>query len=171
VPSRMGWVGLAVAALTLVPAATAAACSGADAQAGSVTERSFARTVRCVLNEQRAAGGLAPLRYDRRLARAARGFSRTMVVQQFFDHVSPAGSTVGQRARAAGFSGATLGETIAWGSGELGTPAAIVDQWMHSPPHRAIILDGGFHRVGLGIADGSPDGTPEAATVTADFGG
>jgi uncharacterized protein YkwD len=94
-----------------------------------------------------------------------------MVAERFFDHVSPAGSTPGQRARAAGFGGSTLGETIGWGAGELATPAAIVDQWMHSPPHRAIILDRRFRRIGPGVATGSPSGEGAAATVTADFGG
>jgi uncharacterized protein YkwD len=169
VPRCLRWLGLAVAAFLFVPAATAAACDRAGAQAGSVSEQTFARTVRCVVNEQRAAQGLAALRRDRGLARAAQRFSHAMVAERFFAHVSPSGSTLGERARAAGFAGAALGETIAWGDGELGTPAAIVDQWMHSPPHRAIILDGGFRRVGLGVASGSPSGAG-GATVTADFG-
>ena len=76
-----------------------------------------------------------------------------------------------QRIRAAGYSGRTLGETIGWGAGSLATPAAIVQAWMQSPPHRAIIMDGRFNEVGLGIAAGSPSGTGDAATVTADFGG
>jgi uncharacterized protein YkwD len=94
-----------------------------------------------------------------------------MVRQRFFDHVSPQGSTLGQRARAAGWSGRTLGETLGWGAGELATPAAIVQGWMNSPPHRAILLDGDFRRIGLGVAAGSPEGLAGAATVTADFGG
>jgi uncharacterized protein YkwD len=159
-----------VAAFILIPASAAIACADENAQAGSVSERAFAQVVRCVVNEQRAANGLTPLSHDRRLARAARRFSRAMVIQRFFDHVSPSGSTVAARARQAGWEGSRLGETIGWGAGELGTPAAIVDQWMSSPPHRAVILDGHFRRVGLGVASGSPSGGGAAATVTADFG-
>jgi uncharacterized protein YkwD len=170
VPSRIGLFGLALAAFVLAPVATAMACEGEDAGASSMSDRAYRRSIECVLNAQRAGSGLAPLRHDRRLARAADRFSQSMVTQRFFAHVSPAGSTLGQRARAAGYTGAALGETIAWGAGELATPAAIVDQWMHSPPHRAVILDGGFRRVGLGAASGSPEGAPAAATVTADFG-
>jgi uncharacterized protein YkwD len=170
VPSRSGWLGVAVAAFLLVPATGALACSGENAEAGSISARAFARSVRCTLNAQRAQSGLAPLAADRRLDRAASRFSRSMVAERFFAHVSPAGSTPGQRARAAGFAGSALGETIAWGAGELSTPAAIVDQWMQSPPHRAIILDGRYRRVGLGVASGSPAGADGAATVTADFG-
>ena len=40
---------------------------------------------------------------------------------------------------------------------------------MHSPPHRAIILTAGLHRVGLGLATGTFDGTAGAVMATADF--
>jgi uncharacterized protein YkwD len=159
-----------MAAFSLIPTATAVACDADEARAGSVSSLTYARVVECVVNEQRAQAGLTALRHDRRLARAARRFSESMVAERFFAHISPAGSTLGERARAAGFDGSTLGETIGWGSGELATPAAIVEQWMNSPPHREIIMSGGFRRVGLGVASGSPAGVPGAATVTADFG-
>jgi uncharacterized protein YkwD len=171
VSRRLGLLGLAVAAFTLVPVTGALACTGDNAPAGTLPARAYARAVHCALNAERASHGLSPLAPDRRLARAARRFSHAMVRDRFFDHVSPAGSTLGGRARAAGYAGRTLGETIGWGSGELSTPAAIVEQWMLSPPHRAIILHGGFRRVGLGVASGCPEGIAGAATVTADFGG
>jgi uncharacterized protein YkwD len=163
-------VCLAVAAFLALPAVRALACSGAQSQPGSVSSRAYTRAVECLVNEQRAANGLRALGHDRRLARAARRFSATMVRQGFFDHVSPSGSTLSERARAAGWSGSTLGETLGWGAGTLSTPAAIVEGWMNSPPHRAILL-GGFRKVGLGVASGSPVGMSGAATVTADFGG
>ena len=65
--------------------------------------------------------------------------------------------------------GVSVGENIAWGSGSLGSPEGIVSQWMHSAPHRRIILTAGLHRVGLGIASGTFDGTPGAVLATADF--
>jgi uncharacterized protein YkwD len=66
----------------------------------------------------------------------------------------------------------SLGENIAWGSGELASPAAIVRSWMHSSGHRRNILDGGFRNIGIGVASGAPadvQGQP-AATYTTDFG-
>jgi hypothetical protein len=39
---------------------------------------------------------------------------------------------------------------------------------MHAPVHRAIILTGGLHRIGLGLARGSYDGTPGAVMATGD---
>jgi uncharacterized protein YkwD len=167
--SRPRLLALAVAVFVLVPAASAAACGGADSRPTAGAQ--YSEAVRCLLNAQRAQAGLAPLGPDRRLARAARRFSQAMVRQRFFAHVSPQGSTVDQRVRAAGYSDRTVGETIGWGSGTLATPAAIVQGWMNSPPHRAIIMDGRYRDVGLGIAAGSPAGTGDATTVTANFGG
>jgi uncharacterized protein YkwD len=171
VPSRIGLLGLALAAFMLVPAAAALACPGADADASSMSRRTYARTVECVVNVRRIENGLAPLSHDSNLARAAWRYSRAMVLERFFGHVSPRGSTPDERARAAGYTGGALAETIAWGSGSLATPVAIVDQWLQSPPHRAILLSAAFRRIGLGVATGSPAGVPSAATVTADFGG
>ena len=62
-----------------------------------------------------------------------------------------------------------VGEDIAWGTGSYGTPEGIVSQWMHSAPHRHIILMAGMHRVGLGITTGTFSGTRGAVMATADF--
>jgi uncharacterized protein YkwD len=167
-PGRFCVLALGIVMLVLIPAATAAACPAADAGASA---RAYVGAVECLLNEQRAGAGLAPLTDDRHLARAARRFSGAMVRERFFDHVSPEGSTVTDRVRQAGFPGRTLGETIAWGSYEYSTPEAIVQGWMDSPGHREIIMDGRFRRVGLGVALGAPsNGVDGARTVTADFG-
>jgi uncharacterized protein YkwD len=171
--SGRGLVVLCVAVVVLLatPAASALACASADARPGSVSSRTYTRAVECLVNAQRAGAGLGGLSHDRRLARAARRFSSSMVRQRFFDHVAPDGSTLSARAQAAGYSGGTLGETIGWGAGELATPAAIVQSWMASPPHHAILMSRSFDRIGLGAALGSPEGIGQSATVTADFGG
>jgi uncharacterized protein YkwD len=162
---------LAVFMLLALPVANALACADEQAVPGTASSRAYTRAVECLVNEQRAGANLAPLAHDRHLARAARRFSSSMVHERFFAHVSPDGSTLPARAEAAGYSGNAVGETIGWGSGSLATPAAIVQGWMESPPHHAILMSGGFQRIGLGVASGSPEGTAEAATVTADFGG
>jgi len=45
-----------------------------------------------------------------------------------------------------------VGEDIAWGTGLLSSPVAIVDSWMKSPPHRAVILTPQFREIGVGTA-------------------
>ena len=49
------------------------------------------------------------------------------------------------------------------------TPASIVRSWLRSPGHRAILLDGRYDDVGIGIALGAPVGG-SGATFTGDFG-
>ena len=96
-----------------------------------------------------------------------------MVRRRFFDHVSPGGSTPASRVRRTGWlDGArawSLGEAIAWAGGRGTSAAAIVRLWLHSPPHRAILLDRGFRRVGVGIAAGTPRGG-DGATFVLDAG-
>jgi len=109
-----------------------------------------------------------------KLRRAATGHSENMVAQRFFEHVSPDGSTLADRVRAVHYLPTTasswwLAENIAWGSGRLGSPAGVVRQWMHSPPHRANILSARGRDVGVGVAIGAPTGGP-GATYTVDFG-
>jgi uncharacterized protein YkwD len=67
--------------------------------------------------------------------------------------------------------GWSLGENIAWGTGDLGTAGSIQRAWMESPGHRANILRPQFREIGIGIAVGAPvPGGDEGATYTTDFG-
>jgi uncharacterized protein YkwD len=162
-------------AFLLVPAASAAACAGAGARPTNATlDRATDATV-CLINQARAQHGLGALRSAGTLARAATAHSRDMVRRGFFSHSSPSGSTPQQRIDRTGYlDGArswAVGETIAWGSGGLATPASIVRGWLRSFGHRAILLDGRYDDVGVGIAIGAPRGGEGGATFTGDFGG
>jgi uncharacterized protein YkwD len=48
----------------------------------------------------------------------------------------------------------------------------IMQMWMHSPGHRANILNGSFREVGIGVAYDAPvrNGGRPAATYATDFG-
>jgi uncharacterized protein YkwD len=146
----------AFAALALPASASAAACPGADV---APTDPAAAGATLCLLNAARADYDLPALSRSAPLDAAAGGYAQDMVDGRFFDHVSPDGSTMLQRIKAAGWvpAGAwTAGENIAWGSAELGSPARIVDSWLHSAGHRANILNGAFAEIGIGIASGAP---------------
>ena len=120
-----------------------------------------------LLNQIRQQHGLTSLHPSSELRNAARAHSADMLQRGYFDHNSP---TEAWDARIARYLKSPLiGEDIAWGQGSYGTPEGIVSQWMHSPTHRAIILTAGLHRIGLGLATGTYDGTPGAAMATADF--
>jgi uncharacterized protein YkwD len=131
----------------------------------------------CLLNEERAKHGLKPLISHPQLEKAAQNYSRAMVRERFFDHVSPGGSTLLSRVRRGtrylqGARRYSLGENIAWGSGTYATPAETVQGWMESPGHKANILNRRFKHIGVGVAPGAPEdgeGMP-AVTITTDFG-
>jgi uncharacterized protein YkwD len=161
---------LAVAA----PAAQAATCAGADALPLLATVGSAKAATLCLLNDQRAANGLAPLASEPTLDAVASDYAATMVAQRFFAHVTPAGGTLDQRLAAytTGTRGFGIGENLAWGGGVLGTPRATVNAWMSSPGHRDNILDTSFQQIGVGIAAGTPvGGLPGVgATYATEFG-
>jgi uncharacterized protein YkwD len=158
----------------LGPTATAvAACSGAGSRPTQATlDRAVDATV-CLINDARSEHRLGALRMTSKLERAATAHSRDMVKRDFFSHDSPSGTTPQQRIDRTGYlDGArawAVGETIAWGSGGYATPASIVRGWLKSPDHRAILLDGRYHDLGIGIALGAPSGGG-GATFTGDFG-
>jgi len=116
------------------------------------------------MNSVRASHGLAPLRVDVRLVRAARGHSADMIRRQYFAHGAVAG-----RALAAGARGPLFGEDLAWMTSL--TAQWVVNVWLNSPTHRAVLLRPGFKRVGIGISYGTFAGHSGAGVVTADFAG
>ena len=111
------------------------------------------------MNAVRASSGVGPLRFGRALTRAARSHSVDMARRGYFDH----GPFV-QRLRRFGVHAPYIGENLASGTSPLG-PAAIVQMWIASPPHRQNLLDPAFRRIGVGVAGGS------TKLVTADFAG
>lgn len=132
----------------------------------------------CLVNRERTARGLPPLRENQLLSAASLEHSEDMVRRRYFEHTSPDGRSVGDRLRAIGYArgvSASAGENIAYGAGTESTPASIVDAWMHSRGHREDILRPAFSEIGIGIALGAPELPPDeqadSATYTTDFGG
>jgi uncharacterized protein YkwD len=154
VTTAVGLLAQAPASMALRP------CRGGDLvpSAGNITAVQAAAA--CLVNRERLRRGERPLIADARLTKAARAHSRDMIVRHYFDHVSPDGQTPLKRIEESGFlppgHGYALGENIAWGTGTLATPRQIVRSWMHSPGHRANILDRRFRYTGMGVAAGVP---------------
>jgi uncharacterized protein YkwD len=148
-------------------------CAGANLTPTASSAAKVRSATLCLLNRQRALHGLRRLRAQRSLAHAATNYARLMVHKHFFDHVSPAGSTMAQRIGRTAYLHHTrawsLGENLAWGADSASTPAQIVNAWMHSAPHRRNILDPSFKEIGVGIALGAPTGQ-SGATYVNEFG-
>jgi uncharacterized protein YkwD len=135
----------------------------------------IARSILCLLNAERVARRLKPLRHNRKLARAAVGHSRDMVTRGYFAHNGADGDPVSRIKRAGYIPRAgvwTIGENLAYGTGAAASPAQIVAAWMRSPGHKANILTRGFKEIGIGIVPRAPIGGGGAgATFTTTFGG
>lgn len=149
------------------------ACASTAATPAGSNLSSISRSILCLLNGERAQAGLPRLRSNARLGRAARSMANLMVQRRFFAHDTPDGRSVVDRVRPTGYiRGAwSLGENLAWGSGGLATPRAIVNGWMNSAGHRANILRGKFRDIGIGVKLGAPQqGLSGGATYVTDFG-
>lgn len=97
-------------------------------------------------NTRRAVEGLAELRPDATLARAAQGHADWMAKARIMSHVDELGHDHADRLRALGWITPSA-ENIA-----LGTTTAdeTVELWMGSRPHRRNILNGYYGVVGFG---------------------
>jgi uncharacterized protein YkwD len=132
--------------------------------AGPRLDRGEAAVVRAI-NRVRARHHQPRLRADVRLDRAADLHSLQMLRADRFAH--------GRfYARVRHFLPShSVGETLAWVP-RLGCRrrhlGRVVRMWMHSAPHRAVLLSGRFRRVGVGRRRGRL-GTLSACVVTADF--
>lgn len=134
------------------------------AQAAALSQREA--SVLSHVNQVRADHDLRPLAVDRRLVRAARGHSATLLRSNVFTH-----GDMTTRLRRSGAHGPLFGENLAWGVGRRSSAAAIVRGWLESPSHRANLLRPGFRRIGIGSLTGRFAGYGGATVVTADFAG
>jgi uncharacterized protein YkwD len=130
--------------------------------------------VLCLHNRIRAQNHLPLLKANARLRNAAVAHSSDMVNEGYFDHTAPTGSTFVDRVIGAGYArrtdGWTLGENLAWGTGDLSTPAGVMQAWMNSAGHKANILKRAYREVGIGVRLGVPNDDGVGATFTAEFG-
>ena len=101
-----------------------------------------------LINAVRRQEGLEPLSPAASLMEAAQREARAMAESGLLSHTGPDGSTMGERAQAAGYTGWTaLGEVVAGG---LTSPEEVVAEWLASPEHRACLLDPAYKELGTG---------------------
>jgi uncharacterized protein YkwD len=159
---------------TKAKAAQVTSCTNTDVMPTPETVEVVRAAILCLHNRIRSQKGLPLLRDNTRLRKAAVGHSSAMVNQGYFDHTSPDGGTFVDRILDARYARSddawSLGENLAWGTGELSTADGIMNAWMNSSGHKANILKKAYREVGIGIRLGVPSDEAVGATVTADFG-
>lgn len=101
-----------------------------------------------ILNDERGELRLVPVVPDARLTAAAQSHAEDMAENNYLSHVGRDGSTVADRALAAGYNYAFIAENIAQG---FYSEEAVMAAWMNSPGHAANILDARAEDFGLGL--------------------
>jgi uncharacterized protein YkwD len=172
--------GTAVRALLVVAVVSSALLITAGAAPGVAAAKGLRltaaeRTVLVLVNQARTDHGLKPVKARTSLVRAARSHSRDMLKHQFFSHRSHNGESFSARIRRLGYALKgwrywRAGECVGYVSGLLATPEAMVDMWLQSSAHRAIILNPRWRDVGVGCALGAFKGTDGVRLFTLDFG-
>jgi uncharacterized protein YkwD len=169
--------GALAAAHAKAAAGGAEGCAGATViPASPALSQAAADAVLCLVNGERAQRRLRAVVASGQLTRAAAGLSADMVRRGYFAHVSPDGVDMRARVARSGYLRKSrrpyLGETIGWGADMYATPTELVKSLMESPEHKAIILDGRYREVGVGLALGAPMAGMggSGATLALDFG-
>jgi uncharacterized protein YkwD len=128
-------------------------------------------------NQLRARYGLRPLRFSPGLTAAAKQHSASMAQKGYFSHDSANGGSFFKRIASyypyRGYRNWSAGENILYSSPDIDSAGAL-NLWMHSPEHRANLLNRSWREIGLGAfhAANAPGvyGGDAVTVVTADFG-
>ena len=149
-------------------------CTNTDVMPTAENLELVRAAILCLHNQIRTQAGLPALKDNAKLRKAATGQSADMVTNGYFDHTAPDGDTFVDRILGAGYAkktdGWTLGENLAWGTGDLSTAQGVMNAWMNSPGHKANLVKKVYREVGIGIRLGVPSDEGVGATITADFG-
>jgi uncharacterized protein YkwD len=129
-------IGVQQSATTATTAATAQAAP------------SLATQILGMVNQERRAAGLRPVRLNPLLNASAQAHSQDMAVNDFFGHQGSNGSKIADRIAATGYRAFTFGENIAAG---LASPESVMQAWMASPGHRKNILSSNLREMGVGL--------------------
>ena len=136
---------LAISAAALPNAGSPSFTAYASANYASAQMEGYARQVAGIVNRERAANGLSPLKYSDKLSEAA--LVRAEEIQSAFSHTRPNGTRCFTAMTEAGINYQSAGENIAYGQRN---PEEVMNSWMNSSGHRANIL-GSYEYIGIGV--------------------
>jgi uncharacterized protein YkwD len=119
-----------------------------------------------LINDYRARNGVGPVTLSPTLTNAAEFHSQDMATRNYFSHDLPGVASWSGNIANHGYPYGTMAENIAAGYSDA---ARTFQGWVDSPPHRANMLNGNLHAIGIGAAYGS--GTQYGTYWTTTFGG
>ncbi len=101
-------------------------------------------------NEGRLANHQPSLQISPQLTAAAQSKAKDMAGRNYWSHVTPDGKQPWSFIDASGYQYRAAGENLAYG---FGTSGQVLTAWLHSPEHRANVLNSNFQDVGFAMAN------------------
>ena len=101
-------------------------------------------------NGERTANHESALQINQQLAAAAQAKANDMAKRDYWSHVTPDGKQPWSFIDSAGYHYQSAGENLAYG---FGSSDQVISAWMHSPEHRANILNANYQEVGFATAN------------------
>jgi uncharacterized protein YkwD len=154
-------------AITMLCLAALSACSssstGTNASASRINAPAATTTVPSVaenntfaglLNNVRLANAAPNVAYDAKLGLTAQGHANDMLANNFFSHTGSNGSSIGDRATAAGYVWKNIAENIAMGQA---SQQQVLTDWTNSPGHHANNINPVYEDFGLAQAGSGGD--------------
>ena len=111
----------------------------------SINSADYADQVAALVNSERAAYGLNPVKVSPKLSEAAT--ARAYEIQQSFSHTRPNGTSCFTAITELGITYSAAAENIAYGQKN---PESVMKAWMNSSGHRANILNSSVEYIGVG---------------------
>jgi uncharacterized protein YkwD len=100
-------------------------------------------------NARRIADGIPQLTQDPLLSLAAQKKVDDMNKNQYFEHIAPDGTTIGNLIESTGYEFIKVGENLA--KGNFNDDNTLVSAWMNSPGHKENILDQKYQNIGVAV--------------------
>jgi uncharacterized protein YkwD len=121
----------------------------------------------CLLAAVRQGAGMGVLQPATELGRSAGLKARRIRACQWFTH-NPCGDPLTvpfRRVRLGRYGAWLVGETLAWQPYGEGNPRSILEAWLASPTHRAVLLDARFTNVGVRLRRAALRDAPSGVVV------
>jgi uncharacterized protein YkwD len=147
----------------------ATACPGSEA--ANLSPRAEVAAMHCLIEWLRARHGLSGLRELSQLDRSSTMRAAAIRRCGQFSH-TPCGQAFVQPFASVGYlrRSSTVGENLAWGGSDRGSPRATLVAWLRSPEHRANLLRAGWRDCGLALARGRIFGGSAVSLWVLQFG-
>src|SRR3989344_7522607 len=113
-------------------------------------------------NQARKEAGLPALSINSKLGQAAALKGQDMLASAYFAHISPSGVTPWFWMKKTGYEYTVAGENLAIDFGEA---EDVVSAWLHSPSHKANLLNKEYTETGIAVVSGEFQGGTSTIVV------